>query len=87
MAKNTNNVTVEIPEVKTAEKKNIVEEKQPEIVVIEPAIKDKKVKIKVKYTFRQYIGSKWWEFKAGQEVLVPEYIKDMLQERGALEVI
>ena len=37
---------------------------------------------------RKYdIGDKWYDFVAGEEKLVPEFIKEMLQERGALEVL
>lgn len=83
MAKNDKvNVNVEVADV-------VVEEKQPavDVVVVEPVSKDKKVKVKLRISFRQYIGDKWFDFVAGEERLVPEFIKDMLQERGALDVL
>ena len=67
---------------------DILEEKKvAEVIVVEPISKDKRVKIRLRYTFRQYIGDKWYDFVAGEERLVPEFIKDMLQERGALDVL
>ena len=84
MAKNEGKVQVlmQVPEV-------VVEkvEKVQEVVVVEPISKDKRVKIITKVSFRQYIGNKWWDFVAGEERLVPEYVKEMLQERGALDVL
>ena len=84
MAKNEGKVQVlmQVPEV-------VVEkvEKVQEVVVVEPISKDKRVKIRTKVSFRQYIGNKWWDFVAGEERLVPEYVKEMLQERGALDVL
>lgn len=84
MAKNDNKAEVTVNIVETTEEK--VAEKTS-VVVIEPVAKDKRVKIKLKYTFRQFIGDRWFEFTAGEERLVPEYVKEMLQERGALDVI
>jgi len=65
----------------------VVVEEKAEVLVIEPVATEKKVKIKLKVSFRQYIGDKWYDFVAGEERTVPEHIKEMLQERGALDVL
>ena len=67
-------------EEKRAEEKSVVD-------VTTSVVSDRKVKIKTKISFKQYIGNEWFYFKAGEITYVPVNVRDILLRQGALEVI
>lgn len=62
-------------------------EEDTAIDVAKETITERKVKVKTKATFRQYIGDAWYYFQAGEVTSVPVNVKDILLRQGALEVI
>lgn len=79
----TLDVAPKVEEEKPAE--NLME--STAIDVVKEVVTDRKVKVKPKATFRQYIGDAWYYFQAGEVVSVPVNVKDILLRQGALEVI
>lgn len=79
-------VTLDVaPKVEEAQEEKPAEETT--IDVVKEVVTDRKVKVKPKATFRQYIGDAWYYFQAGEVVSVPVNVKDILLRQGALEVI
>jgi hypothetical protein len=72
------------------EEEVIQEEKPAEDTIIDvtnEVVTERKVKIKTKTSFKQYIGNTWYYFVAGEVISVPVNVKDVLLRQGALEVI
>ena len=63
-----------------AEEKSVID-------VTTSVVSDRRVKIKTKNSFKQYIGNEWFYFKAGEIAYVPVNVRDILLRQGALEVI
>lgn len=84
MAKSESKVQVQVEDIEVKVEENVLEE---QVQFIEPVAVSKKVKIKARTDIRIYIGSKWFEFKKGEERTVDQFVKDILLERGALDVI
>ena len=100
--KATTKATKTTKKVKTEETPVAVEE-TPVVVVDEPKVEvkvdpeafdnseetteKKKVKVRLVKDFSTNIGGKFWEFKGGKVVSVPENVKFVLARAGLLDVL
>jgi hypothetical protein len=73
-----------IDEAKLAEetKEEVTEKKAATPIVVTD-----NVKIKPNATFSQFIGAKKWHFTKGKIVVVPRFVKDVLQMQNSLDVL
>jgi hypothetical protein len=68
-------------------KEEKAEEREPEIIIDDSSVKDKKVKVKIKQDATFYHGDRWYELKKGDSLTVMQSFKDYLQKMNLLDVL